>query len=95
MSALEETPWPDDGLPVAVVRTDDELRATSANSAWRELAGADAFLPGMGWTALFDPNECALVMAWLRRLSRTNRAEPIQVRGRSSDQWFELRRVTR
>lgn len=91
MSALEEAAWPDDGVPVAVIRTDEELRATSANSAWRELAGAKSFLPGTDWTALFDPRECPVVMAWLRRFSRTSRAEPIEVRGRSRDQWFELR----
>lgn len=91
MSALAEAAWPDDGLPVAVVRTDEELRATSANSAWRELAGAESFLPGTDWTALFDPSECPVVVAWLRRFSRTSRAEPIEVRGRSHDQWFELR----
>ncbi len=91
MSALEKSAWPDDGLPVAVVRTDEGLRATSANSAWQELAGGETFLPGMGWTALFEPSECTLVMAWLRRFSRTNRAEPIEVRGRAKGQWFELR----
>lgn len=91
MSALEENPWPDDYLPVAVIRTDEELRATSANSAWRELARAETFLPGTDWTALFDPSECPVVMAWLRRFSRTHRAEPIEVRGRAGDQWFELR----
>lgn len=91
MSALEETPWPDDGLPVAVVRTDGELRATSTNNAWRELAGVDSLLPGTDWTDLFDPSECPVVVAWLRRFSRRNRAGPIEVRGRSADQWFELR----
>ncbi|MDQ6697291.1 MAG: GGDEF domain-containing protein [Actinomycetota bacterium] len=91
MSALEEAAWPDDGVPVAVVRTDEALRATSANSAWRELAGAKNFLPGTDWTALFDPSECPVVMAWLRRFSRTSRAEPIEVRGRAHEQWFELR----
>lgn len=91
MTALEETQWPEDGLPVAVVRTDDDLRATSANNAWRQLAGADSLLPGMDWTDLFDPSECPMVMAWLRRFSLTSRGDPIEVRGRLAHQWFELR----
>ena len=32
-----------------------------------------------------------MVAAWLRRFSRTNRAEPIEVRGCLTGQWFELR----
>src|SRR6478736_1690795 len=90
MSALADQ-WGDDGLPVAVVRTDMELRATFTNDAWHELAGTSRVFAGKDWTSLFDPDDRSLVLAWLSRFARTHQAERIEVRGRSAGEWFELR----
>lgn len=91
MSALDEHTWSDDGLPVAVVRTNSDLWAKAANDAWRELAGVHSFSPGKEWTTLFDPDERSSLLTWLRRFSRSNRTEPLEIRGRATGQWFELR----
>ncbi len=80
-----------DGLPVAVMRTDEALRLIQANGAWHALAASD--VPGVGddWLELFETEDQERVQEAMRTVLATQRTELLEVRAGSSDQWLEVR----
>jgi diguanylate cyclase (GGDEF)-like protein len=76
-------------LPVAVIFLDRDLRSLHPNQAWRDLAEDD---PGeSAWVTVCDRRDRSRVLDVVRGVVTSGREATLEVRGRTTDQWIELR----
>ena len=79
-----------DDLPVPVVVLDRELQPTRRNEAWKKLEDDDVREEPV-WLTICHPEDRAGVVEVLHGLTGDGGEATLQVRGRTLDQWIELR----
>ena len=83
-----------DGLPVAVLRTGQDLHAREANTAWKAMTeAAQASFVGESWLSVFNAAERGVVRARLQDVLDSGRPATLAVQGNANGQWLEVRMV--
>jgi diguanylate cyclase (GGDEF)-like protein len=80
-----------DDLPVAVIYLDRDLRPCHTNQAWRNLGHEEGIGEEDGWLTVSHPGDRARVIDVLQGVIASGGEASLPVRGRSIDQWIELR----